>query len=244
MKLPRRKLLGQHMLRDERIIRKLLKMSVIDQNETVYEAGTGDGSLTRALCKIAKSVVSFEIDKTLYNRSRKLLSSFPNLSLMNANIFECFSLTFDVFISNLPYSRSKQALEWLPLQSFNRAIITVQKEFADKLQASPGDKNYRAISVIAQYCFNIEQLFFIPKYSFEPQPKVESIVIRLVPKQTGVNATPSIIKNVNLLFSSRHKKIVSVLAKYNSKLEIRPNEKVEQLMPDQLIKLAECISIH
>jgi 16S rRNA (adenine1518-N6/adenine1519-N6)-dimethyltransferase len=163
---------------------------------------------------------------------------------MNANIFDCFSLTFDVFISNLPYSRSKQALEWLPLQSFSRAIITVQKEFADKLQASPGDKNYRAISVIAQYCFNIEQLFFIPKYSFEPPPKVESIVIRLVPKQTGVNATPSIIKNVNLLFSSRHKKIVSVLAKYNSKLEIRPNEKVEQLMPDQLIKLAECISIH
>src|SRR5690348_5083717 len=160
MKLPRRKLLGQHMLRDERIIRKLLKMSVIDQNETVYEAGTGDGSLTRALCKIAKSVVSFEIDKTLFDRSRKLLSSFPNLSLMNANIFDCFSLTFDVFISNLPYSRSKQALEWLPLQSFSRAIITVQKEFADKLQASPGDKNYRAISVIAQYCFNIEQLFF------------------------------------------------------------------------------------
>jgi 16S rRNA (adenine1518-N6/adenine1519-N6)-dimethyltransferase len=241
MKLPRRKLLGQHMLRDERIIRKLLKVSMINQNETVYEAGTGDGSLTRALCKIAKSVVSFEIDKSLFNRSRKRLSSFPNLSLMNSNIFDCFSLTFDVFISNLPYSRSKQALEWLPLQSFSRAIITVQKEFADKLQASPGDKNYRAITVIAQYCFNIEQLFVIPKYSFEPPPKVESIVIRLLPKQTGVHATPSIIKNVNLLFSFRHKKIVSVLAKYNPKLEIRPNEKVERLMPDQLINLAECI---
>lgn len=241
MKLPRRKLLGQHMLRDERIIRKLLKVSMINQNETVYEAGTGDGSLTRALCKIAKSVVSFEIDKSLFNRSKKRLSSFPNLSLMNSNIFDCFSLTFDVFISNLPYSRSKQALEWLPLQSFSRAIITVQKEFADKLQASPGDKNYRAITVIAQYCFNIEQLFVIPKYSFEPPPKVESIVIRLLPKQTGVHATPSIIKNVNLLFSSRHKKIVSVLAKYNPKLEIRPNEKVERLMPDQLINLAECI---
>jgi len=244
MRLPRRKLLGQHMLRDERIIRKLLKISMINQNETVYEAGTGDGSLTRALCKIAKSVVSYEIDKSLFNRSRRLLPIFPNLSLMNANIFDCFSLTFDVFISNLPYSRSKQALEWLPLQRFSRAIVTVQKEFADKLQASPGDKNYRAVTVIAQYCFNIEQLFLIPKYSFEPPPKVESIVIRLVPKQKRVHATPSIIRNVNLLFSSRHKKLVSVLAKYNVKLEIRPNEKVEQLMPDQLVKLAECMAIH
>ncbi len=240
----RRKILGQHMLRDERMIEKLLEIAMINQNETVCEAGTGDGSLTSALCNIARSVVSFEIDKGLFNKSRNLLSSFPNLSLVNADIFKIFSPKFDVFLSNLPYSRSKQALEWLPLQNFTRAILTVQKEFADKLLAKSGDKNYRAISVIAQHYFKIERLFPIPKNSFEPPPKVESIVIRLVPKQPRSPATPSIIKNVNLLFSSRHKKIASVLAKYNSKLEIIPDKKLGQLMPDQLIKLAESVAIH
>jgi 16S rRNA (adenine1518-N6/adenine1519-N6)-dimethyltransferase len=236
------------MLRDERIVDRLLKIALINQNETVYEAGTGDGTLTSSLCKIARSVVSFEIDSSLYIKSRKLLSGIPNLRLVNADIFNLFSLTFDVFISNLPYSRSRQALEWLPLQSFNRAILTVQKDFADKLQACPGDKNYRAITVIAQYCFNIQRLFLVPKHSFEPPPGVESTVIKLVPKQQRLPTTPSIIENVNLLFSSRHKKIPSILRKYkiknSSRLEIRHDKKVEQLMPDQLIKLAERIAIY
>jgi len=248
MRTRTRKILGQHMLRDERIVDRLLKIAMINENEIVYEAGTGDGSLTSSLCKIARSVVSFEIDNTLYVKSRKIMSSIPNLRLVNADIFDLFSLTFDVFISNLPYSRSKQALEWLTLQSFNRAILTVQKDFADKLLACPGDKNYRAITVVAQYSFNIERLFLIPKHSFEPPPGVESIVIKLVPKRQRLPTTSSIIKNVNLLFSSRHKKIFSILRKYktknSSRLEIGPDKKVEQLMPYQLIKLAEYIAIN
>ena len=167
MKVPRRRLLGQHMLKDGRILEKLIEVAGISQNETVYEAGTGDGTLTNELCKRAKSVVSFEIDHDLFNKSSRFISAFPNLKLINADLFKFPYFVFDVFISNLPYSRSRDALQWLPLQKFTRAILTVQKEFADKLQARPGDENYRSITVITQHCFTIEQLFHVPKGSFD-----------------------------------------------------------------------------
>lgn len=241
MKVPKRRLLGQHMLRDGRILEKLIEVAGISQNETVYEAGTGDGTLTYELCKRAKSVVSFEIDHELYKKSSKLLPAFPNLKLINADLFRFPYFMFDVFISNLPYSRSRDALQWLALQKFTRAILTVQREFADKLQASPGDENYRAVTVITQYCFSIKHLFHVPKGSFAPHPNVESTVIRLVPKTPRIAITRATIKNVNLLFSSRNRTLPSVLKKHDCKIDFDSKERIGELLPTRLITLAESI---
>ncbi|MGA8084470.1 MAG: rRNA adenine N-6-methyltransferase family protein, partial [Candidatus Nitrosopolaris sp.] len=207
MKLSKRRLLGQHMLKDGRIIEKLIEAAEITENETVYEAGTGEGTLTKELCKRAKSVVSFEIDHGLFKKSySKLMPAFPNLELINGDLFEFPYFVFDVFISNLPYSRSRDALQWLALQKFTRAILTVQKEFADKLQARPGDENYRSITVITQHCFTMKELFHVSKGSFDPQPGVESTVMKLVPRKSAIPITRATIKNMNLLFSCRKKK--------------------------------------
>ena len=241
MKVPRRRLLGQHMLKDGRILEKLIEVAGISQNETVYEAGTGDGTLTNELCKRANSVVSFEIDHDLFKKSSRFISAFPNLKLINADLFKFPYFVFDVFISNLPYSRSRDALQWLPLQKFTRAILTVQKEFADKLQARPGDENYRSITVITQHCFTIEQLFHVPKGSFDPPPSVESTVVRLVPKKPRITITRATIKNMNLLFSFRNKTLLSVLKKHNCKIDFAGTERIDELPPTQLISLAESI---
>ena len=83
----------------------------------------------------------------------------------------------------------------------------VQEEFAEKLVARPGSKNYRAISALTHHCFAIEKLFKVRKQSFEPQPKVESSIIRIIPINTITKET---IKNINLLFSRRNKKATSV----------------------------------
>jgi 16S rRNA (adenine1518-N6/adenine1519-N6)-dimethyltransferase len=167
------------------------------------------------------------------------MSAFLNLELINGDLFGFPYFDFDVFISNLPYSRSRDALEWLALQKFSRAILTVQKEFADKLQARPGDENYRSITVISQQCFAIKELFDVSKGSFDPPPGVESTVIKLIPRRPAVPMTRATIKNLNLLFSCRKRKTLSVLKKYDCKIDFAGIERIGELQPIQLMSLAE-----
>jgi 16S rRNA (adenine1518-N6/adenine1519-N6)-dimethyltransferase len=238
------KALGQHMLVDQLIVEKIFYAAQISNCETVLEAGTGQGILTARLCKAAKHVVSYEIDSKLYRRTREQLYcslQFNNLELVNADIFRTKCLNFfDVFVSNLPYSRSRDAFEWLSTQKFGRAIVMVQDEFADKLTATPGSKNYRAISVLSAYCFVIEKLFKVRKHSFEPQPKVESTVIKVIPINT---VAKEIVKKINLIFSKRNKRVESVVAEagiinniINANYE---NKRIDELEPRDLVRIAE-----
>jgi len=222
------------MLVDRRVLAKIVDAAKIGKSETVLEAGTGQGILTAELCKAAKSVVSYEVDRKLYQLAQARLQ-FQNLELVNADLFKTENLHFDVLASNLPYSRSRDAFEWLAAQKFGRAIVMVQEEFADKLAAKPGSKNYRAISALAAHCFAIEKLFSVGRGSFEPQPKVESAVIRITPVNTVAKET---VKSLNLLFSKRNKKASTVAAKMGVKADFG-DKRIDQLAPDDLIRMAE-----
>jgi 16S rRNA (adenine1518-N6/adenine1519-N6)-dimethyltransferase len=231
------------MLVDRRILAKITSAAYISKDEIVLEAGTGQGILTAELCKYAKQVISYEIDIKLYRKvQEQLLSQFKNLELVNADLFKTKDPHFfDVFISNLPYSRSRDAIEWLSTQEFDRAILMVQEEFADKLAARPGSKNYRAISALAAHCFAIEKLFKVRRESFEPQPKVESSIIRIIP----INAiTREGIRNINLLFSRRNKKVSSVAAEIGIIIDANyGSKKIDELEPRHLVQIAELISL-
>ena len=230
------------MLVDRRILAKIISAAYIGKDEIVLEAGTGQGILTAELCKYAKQVISYEIDIKLYRKvQEQLLSQFKNLELVNADLFKTKDPHFfDVFISNLPYSRSRDAIEWLSTQEFDRAILMVQEEFADKLAARPGSKNYRAISALAAHCFAIEKLFKVRRESFEPQPKVESSVIRIIPINT---ITSEVVRNINLLFSKRNKKATSVAAQTGIIIDANyGSKKIDELEPRDLVRTAELIS--
>ena len=233
------------MLVDRRILAKIISAAYIGKDEIVLEAGTGQGILTAELCKYAKQVISYEIDIKLYRKvqeQQQLLRQFKNLQLVNADLFKTKDPQFfDVFISNLPYSRSRDAIEWLSRQKFKRAILMVQDEFADKLTARPGSKNYRAISALAAHCFACEKLFKVRRESFEPQPKVESSIIRIIP----VNAiTREGIRNINLLFSRRNKKASSVAAEIGIIIDANyGSKKIDELEPRHLVQIAELISL-
>ena len=231
------------MLVDRRILAKITSAAYIGKDEIVLEAGTGQGILTAELCKYAKQVISYEIDIKLYRKvQEQLLSQFKNLELVNADLFKTKDPHFfDVFISNLPYSRSRDAIEWLSTQEFDRAILMVQEEFADKLAARPGSKNYRAISALAAHCFAIEKLFKVRRESFEPQPKVESSIIRIIP----INAiTREGIRNINLLFSRRNKKVSSVAAEIGIIIDANyGSKKIDELEPRHLVQIAQLISL-
>jgi 16S rRNA (adenine1518-N6/adenine1519-N6)-dimethyltransferase len=239
MRWSKRISLGQHTLVDTKILKKIIDASQINKHEIVCEAGAGNGILTCELCRHSKSVISYEIDSMLFEEASKRAFSLPNLKLVNANIFKIDNLNFDVFISNLPYSKSRDAFSWLPFQRFDRAIVMVQKEFADKLQASPGEKNYRAISVITQHCFDIQRLFHVNKKAFEPEPSIESEVIRIVPKKHS-RITRLTIKNIHCLFSQRNRMARSVARKFGSKVDFG-NRRIGGLNVEEVVQLARSI---
>jgi 16S rRNA (adenine1518-N6/adenine1519-N6)-dimethyltransferase len=236
---------GQHMLVDRRIVDRIVSAANIRKDEIVLEAGTGQGILTMELCRHAKQVISYEVDANLYEKAQEQLLQYfnNNLRLVKADLFKTKDAPlFDIFVSNLPYSRSRDAIEWLSTQKFDRAIIMVQEEFANKLIARPSGKNYRAISALAAHCFNIEKLFKVRKESFEPQPKVESSIIRITPINTISKET---IRNINLLFSRRNKNASSVADEIGIiivDVDRYGSRKIDQIDPTDLIRMAEWIS--
>jgi 16S rRNA (adenine1518-N6/adenine1519-N6)-dimethyltransferase len=241
MKWSKTRALGQHYITDKRVLRKILDSARIGRDEVVCEAGTGEGTLTQELCKHAKKVISFEIDSVLYLRALNYLSGFSNLYLVHTDIFKISCIEFHVFISNLPYSRSKDAIEWLAQRKFRKAVIMLQKEFVDKLQAKPGEPNYRLISVIGQYCFRIDILFDVSRTSFFPQPQVDSQVIRLTPYIERRMDTQT-LNVLNYFFSQRNKKVSSFARAFGvhpSSYYKWDSKRIDQLDPQELIALSE-----
>lgn len=223
--------LGQHFLVDSLVLEKIVRACALGKNETVCEAGTGVGVLTKQLCERAGKVISYEVDRRLFTQPR--LIGIANLELVNKNLFKDRDIEFDVFVSNLPYSESRGAFEWLATRKFDRAIVMVQKEFAEKLRARPGEKNYRAITAVASYCFAIEQLFDVDAEAFEPRPKVRSTVLHIRPvRQISVQQ----VKKVNLLFSKRNKKASTVAARMGVNADFG-ERRVFQLEPAEIARL-------
>jgi 16S rRNA (adenine1518-N6/adenine1519-N6)-dimethyltransferase len=230
---------GQNFLIDLRVTRKIIELSEIKSFENVCEMGTGRGVLTQDLCKNANFVKSFEVDYKLYNKLKPLSIKFSNLEMINEDILTYDkSLEFDVFVSNIPYSKSKETLSWLATKRFGRAIIMVQDEFNQKIQSKPGAKNYRAISAITQYCFDIEPLFKVYKKSFSPQPKVNSQVIKLIHKNK--NLSKDMISKIHFLFSFKNKNINKLNKKLNTNFD-QIDLKIKEIDPEKIISISKLI---
>lgn len=197
--------LGQHNLLDNRVISKIIQASKIKKEDIVLELGTGDGRITRQLSDYAKRVCSFEIDYRLYKIAKTNCFDRINVKIYNFDLLEFEFQKFDVFISNIPYSRSKEVVKWLCLKKFRIAVIMVQDEFATKLLSRPGEKKFTAISAIAQYCFGLESIMEVPPDAFFPIPRVRSRIIRITPRNKIINAES--IAKVEQMFSNNRKKL-------------------------------------
>ncbi len=226
----KRQNLGQHFLTSQVIASKIVQSADVSANDVVLEIGTGLGILIPKMCQNAKKVISIEADRSLYLTAKQSFD-FDNLELICDDGFKT-NKKFSVFISNLPYSKSKTAIEWLSQRRFFCAIIMVQSEFADKLF-----ENNRAVAIIANYCFEIQKIIKVGRNNFSPVPKVDSVVLRLIQKHT---LSYDIIKTINLMFSYRRKTVSNVLKKFNisndSKLRL------EDLSGDDIINIAKQIS--
>lgn len=235
--------LGQHTLTDRVVIERIIQEANLAKTEKVLEIGSGEGTLTSHLCKNAGEVTSVEIDKAKFEFAKLKLAHYNNLLLLNINLFSnnWMSFEFDVCVSNIPYSKSKETILWLSNLRFDRAVIMVQKEFARKLLSIPGTRSYRAISVICEYCFNVEELFEVPSTSFSPPPTVASQVIKLVP--SGRQLSHGVKKNIALLFSQKRRNVSKVGSVLGLDFGRDLSKRICQLSPNEIVDIARSMII-
>ena len=230
----KRKRLGQHFLNSHSIAKSIVSEAKITKNDVVFEVGTGQGILTPLLCQNAKKVISVDLDETLVKNAKSKFANIDNLELKSGDGFKKKD-PFTVFVSNLPYSRSKEAIEWLAQTSFSRGVIMVQKEFADKLLAK-SSKNRKAISIIATQAFDITTVSKVGKNNFSPPPKIDSVILKIVKKN---NLSKDLIETINKIFSYRRKTVKNILKQFDKESII--DKRVDDLSGDEIIELANKI---
>ena len=229
----KRKLLGQHFLNSQSIAESIVSEAKITKNDVVYEIGTGLGVLTPLLCEKAQKVISVDADENLIKKAKTTFSHIENLVLKSGDGFKKKD-SFSIFVSNLPYSKSKDAIEWLSQHTFSHGVIMVQKEFAEKLVAK--SKNRKAISIIATYAFDIEKISSVRKNNFSPPPKIDSVILKITQK---TNMDKKLISTINEIFSYRRKTVKNILKQFGQESEIE--KRVDDLTGDEIVNLAKQI---
>ncbi len=183
-----KKSLGQHFLKDEEVILRIIHSLKEIPFKNLLEVGPGGGALTKHLVKIKD--INFKAVELDDEKSASLLKTFPSLKdhLFNESILDMqrpFDEPFTI-IGNFPYNISTQilfkVLEW---KDYVPVMIGMfQKEVAERTASKEGSKVYGVLSVLVQYYYNVEYLFSVGKKSFIPPPKVESGVIRLTARES------------------------------------------------------------
>lgn len=169
----------QHMMVASDIIRKIADVVCIEQGETVLEIGAGSGNLTRELAERTKNVIAIEIDMGF----EKGLKRIRNAKIIIGNALkEIGGIRFDKLVANLPYAICEPLILKLIWIDFKLAVLTIPSGFYHILAVDRKDNQYSKISVMAQALFDIEVIIDVPRNAFEPVPKTDSVVIKLLPK--------------------------------------------------------------
>ncbi len=185
-----RKRFGQNFLVDADIIRQIVHAIAPRAGETVVEIGPGLGALTEPLLACISHLHVVEIDRDLIARLRQ---RWPEDRL---TIHEGDALTFDFgklkgagplkIVGNLPYNISSPLLFHLTRYApvVHDMHFMLQKEVVDRMVAEPGSRDFGRLSVMLQYHYHMECLFIVPPAAFNPAPKVDSAIVRLIPRDT------------------------------------------------------------
>ena len=240
------KSLGQNFLVDDNVIEKIVKMADIDEKDIVIEVGPGIGNMTRKLAAKAGRLIAVEIDKHLIPPLEEVLKDFPNSLLINKDILKLSleevireekekapSIEKVKVVANLPYYITTpiimKFLEENP--GIDSMVFMIQKEVAERIVASPGGKDYGALSVAVQYYSKPERLFDVSPNCFVPKPEVDSTVIRMnifkEPAVTLINRD-MFFATVKASFGQRRKTLLNALS--NSNKFGRSKEEIRQIL--------------
>ena len=204
MKIKPKKSLGQNFLSDKNIIKAIVEVGNIKDNNLVLEIGPGTGNLTEFILK-KNPKIFFVIEKD-YNLVKLLYKKFNNkINIINKDVlnFELNDISNEKVIvyGNLPYNISTEILiKWITdnkkFQSCKKLILMFQKEVADRIMAKTNSKNYGRLSIISNWRMNIKKEFDISPNCFFPKPKVNSTLLSFEPKKKYFNIKT--MQNINL----------------------------------------------
>ncbi len=204
-----KKRLGQNFTIDSSVLQLMASYAELTANDIVLEVGAGFGYLTRLLAKRAKKVIAVEMDSTLASILRERLSDFPNVEILEGDILNAHISAFDKVVSTPPYSISSQLLFWLLDKPFKLAVLAFQEEFARRLTANVGSKDYSRLTVNTYYKADVETLDHVSKNCFYPPPDVDSTIVRIKPKPKPfrVEDQKTFLGLVQAAFTQRNKKL-------------------------------------
>ncbi|MCX5677775.1 MAG: 16S rRNA (adenine(1518)-N(6)/adenine(1519)-N(6))-dimethyltransferase RsmA [Candidatus Omnitrophica bacterium] len=258
------KRLGENYLIDSNIKDKIIAESRLLKEDIVLEIGPGLGAVTMDLAKSGAGVFAVEKDRKAFAILGKLSADIPNLKLIQGDILE-----FDIrdigaskrikVIGNLPYYITTPIMEYLIRNKadIESAIVMVQREFANRLLALPGTKDYSSLSCFIQYHMKPSYIYTVKRASFYPEPDVDTGLIRL-----DVLETPSVdVKDEDLLFkvirssfNQRRKSIINSLSREEALnmpkkdlsdilagLKIDPSIRPEMLSLSEFAKIANAL---
>jgi len=252
---------GQHFLKNGKILEEIAKYAEISSEDIVLEIGAGIGNLTEKLAK-AKKIYAVEIDKKLFVKLKRNLEKYKNVECINEDILKYeFPEDVNKIVGNLPYEISslitEKILRFLNKQKLSGvknvlAVLMYQKEFAERMTAFPGIKDYSRLSVLVNYYADVEILRIVGKSEFRPAPRVDSALVKIIPK--GVKENEELFKLTKILFMHKNKKVINALIDARNYLSIKEKDKLKDMLPELLgdlgdrkvfyLEIEELIEIH
>ncbi|KAF5198361.1 rRNA adenine N(6)-methyltransferase [Thalictrum thalictroides] len=178
---------GQHILTNPRVLEAIVRKADIKPTDTVLEIGPGTGNLTLKLLEAAEKVVAIEIDKRMIDilDNRVVKCGFEDrISVICKDALKTEFPHFDLIVANIPYGISSPLIAKIVsgVYSFRSATLLLQKEFAHRLLAKPGESEYNRLAVNVKLVADVEFIMDVSKRDFVPCPKVDSSVVRIHPK--------------------------------------------------------------
>lgn len=235
---PRR--LGQHFLKDPRVLDRIVDALDPIPGETVLEIGPGPGTLTAALLARGLRVIAIEKDRALAAGLRR-----ENLRVIEGDALEVPWPSGHKVVGNIPYYITSPLIDKAltpPLPE--RIVFLVQDEVADRIASPPGNKTYGALSVGVQAVARVEKLFTVAPGAFRPAPKVRSALIRLTPLVEPLVKPEEVAPFrvfVIACFSKRRKQLKNAVpgltAADLAQLGFDPMVRPERLAPEAFVRL-------
>jgi 16S rRNA (adenine1518-N6/adenine1519-N6)-dimethyltransferase len=238
-----RKRWGQHFLVDRNILSKVIRTAGLEKGDVVLEIGPGLGEMTLALARQVKKVIAVEIDRKLVKILKEKTADVSNIMVIEADVLK---IRFEQLcrqghqplkvVANLPYQISTPLLfRFIESRDlFSSLTLTLQREVAERMIASPGGKDYGPLSIFTQSISDLSIQFYIKPSAFFPPPKVESAVIHMVWKER-----PFVKPEEQGWF----KKVVKGCFSYRRKRLINALRHADLLLPEDLEKRIEKIGI-
>ncbi len=212
-----RKRLDQYFLMDPKILRTEISLAELDEGDTVFEIGAGNGLLTRLIAEKAGRVIAVEKDPDLVDHL--LSTQLENVEVIRGDALEMEFPSFDKAMGNLPYSISTPLLFKLLDHDFEIGVLGLQYEFAKRMVAKPGSREYSRLSVMTS--LRTSRAFMsikIPRTAFRPVPRVDSAIVKIVP-EAGMGPDSFVAELIRILFCHKRKTLRNAVRDSDAEFE-------------------------